>query len=110
MILKLLLKIILIYQQIIDEIKKNLSSIDEFLKQSTEYGQGIKEYLSKIYGETIISFIISANNNIPRVKGIIERISKKYGKKDSISGKRILYFSQYGRTRTELVYKRFKGA
>ena len=29
--------------------------------------------------ETIISFIISANNNIPRIKGIIERISEKYG-------------------------------
>lgn len=29
--------------------------------------------------ETIISFIISANNNIPRIKGIIERLSKKYG-------------------------------
>ena len=31
--------------------------------------------------ETIISFIISANNNIPRIKGIIERLSKKYGRK-----------------------------
>ena len=30
--------------------------------------------------ETIISFIISANNNIPRIKGIIERISTSYGK------------------------------
>ena len=31
--------------------------------------------------EALISFIISANNNIPRVKGIIERISKNYGNK-----------------------------
>ena len=29
--------------------------------------------------ETLISFIISANNNIPRIKGIIERLSKTYG-------------------------------
>jgi len=28
--------------------------------------------------ETIISFIISANNNIPRIKWIIERLSQKY--------------------------------
>ena len=27
----------------------------------------------------IISFIISANNNIPRIQKIIERISKEYG-------------------------------
>ncbi len=31
--------------------------------------------------ECIISFIISANNNIPRIKKIIERLSKVYGKK-----------------------------
>ena len=31
--------------------------------------------------EALISFIISANNNIPRIKGIIERISKNYGNK-----------------------------
>ena len=31
--------------------------------------------------ETIISFIISANNNIPRIKGIIDRMSAKYGEK-----------------------------
>ena len=36
--------------------------------------------------ETIISFIISANNNIPRIKGIIERISKKYGKEIKFRG------------------------
>ncbi|MCL2513601.1 MAG: DNA-3-methyladenine glycosylase 2 family protein [Oscillospiraceae bacterium] len=29
--------------------------------------------------ETLCSFIISACNNIPRIKGIIERMSKKYG-------------------------------
>ena len=42
--------------------------------------------------ETIISFIISANNNIPRIKGIIERISKKYGKKIEWSGKEYYTF------------------
>ena len=31
--------------------------------------------------ETIISFIISANNNIPRIKKIIEQLSREYGKK-----------------------------
>ena len=62
-----------------DEIKKKLSKIDKYIKQSIEYGKGIR-ILNQDLWETIISFIISANNNIPRIKGIIERISKKYGK------------------------------
>ncbi len=63
-----------------EEIKEKLSSIDDYLKQSIEFGNGIR-ILNQDLWETIISFIISANNNIPRIKGIIERISKKYGKK-----------------------------
>lgn len=59
-------------------IKKNLSKIDENLKKSIEYGKGIR-ILNQDLWETIISFIISANNNIPRIKGIIERLSKNYG-------------------------------
>ena len=35
----------------------------------------------------MISFIISANNNIPRIKGIVERISKQYGKEIKFQGK-----------------------
>lgn len=63
-----------------EKIKERLSKIDEYLKTSIEYGKGIR-ILNQDLWETIISFIISANNNIPRIKGIIERISKKYGKK-----------------------------
>ena len=63
-----------------EEIKKQLSNIDKYLKTSVEYGKGIR-ILNQDLWETIISFIISANNNIPRIKGIIERISEKYGTK-----------------------------
>ena len=61
-----------------EEIKAQLSNIDKYLKTSVEYGKGIR-ILNQDLWETIISFIISANNNIPRIKGIIEKISKKYG-------------------------------
>ena len=37
--------------------------------------------------ECIISFIISANNNIPRIKKIIERLSQNYGEKIEWNGK-----------------------
>lgn len=62
------------------KIKEELSNIDDNLKRSIEYGKGIR-ILNQDLWETIISFIISANNNIPRIKGIIERLSKAYGKK-----------------------------
>lgn len=61
-------------------IKSKLSKVDEHVKTSIEYGYGIR-ILNQDLWETIISFIISANNNIPRIKGIIERISRKYGNK-----------------------------
>ena len=61
-----------------EKIKEELSKIDENMKTSIEYGKGIR-ILNQDLFETIISFIISANNNIPRIKGIIERLSKKYG-------------------------------
>ena len=57
------------------KIKEELPKIDNNMKTSVEYGQGIR-LLNQDLWETIISFIISANNNIPRIKGIIERISK----------------------------------
>ncbi len=62
-----------------EKIKRDLSKIDEPLKNSIKYGSGIR-LLNQDLWETIISFIISANNNIPRIKGIIERMSKQYGK------------------------------
>lgn len=63
-----------------EQIKKSLRKIDEHMEQSILYGDGIR-LLNQDLWETIISFIISANNNIPRIKGIIERISKRYGNK-----------------------------
>lgn len=62
-----------------DKIKEELSKVDENMKKSIEHGEGIR-ILNQDLWEMIISFIISANNNIPRIKGIIEKISKKYGK------------------------------
>lgn len=69
-----------------EKIKNKLSKVDNFLKTSIEYGYGIR-ILNQDLWECIISFIISANNNIPRIKKIIERISFKYGKKIVFEGK-----------------------
>ena len=53
-----------------EEIKETLSQIDDNVKTSIQYGQGIR-ILNQDLWEMIISYIISANNNIPRIKGII---------------------------------------
>lgn len=73
------------------EIKSKLSKIDIYMKTSVEYGNGIR-ILNQDLWETIISFIISANNNIPRIKGIIERLSEKYGKEIEWNNKKYYTF------------------
>jgi len=74
-----------------EKIKQTLSNIDIHMKQSIQHGKGIR-ILNQDLWETIISFIISANNNIPRIKGIIERIAKAYGKEIVWEGKHYYTF------------------
>lgn len=73
------------------KIKNELSKIDDYMKNSIQYGEGIR-ILNQDLWETIISFIISANNNIPRIKGIIERLSKNYGNEIIWNGKKYYTF------------------
>ena len=73
------------------KIKQELSKVDDNLLKATCYGRGIR-ILNQDLWETIISFIISANNNIPRIKGIIERISKQYGDEIIFNGKKYYTF------------------
>lgn len=74
-----------------EDIKNKLSQIDENVKKSIEYGKGIR-ILNQELWEMIISFIISANNNIPRIKGIIERLAQKYGKEIEWKGEKYYTF------------------
>ena len=74
-----------------EEIKNKLSQIDENIKTSIEYGQGIR-ILNQDLWEMIISYIISVNNNIPRIKGIIERLSKTYGQEIEWNGEKYYTF------------------
>ncbi len=50
-----------------------------FLSSAIEYGKGI-HILRQDALETVFSFLISQNNHIPRIKGIIERMCKGLGK------------------------------
>ena len=60
-----------------NQIKTQLSKVDNYMKESIQYWYWIR-LLNQDLWETVISFIISANNNIPRIKWIIERLSQAY--------------------------------
>ncbi|MGJ0847249.1 DNA-3-methyladenine glycosylase family protein [Tissierella praeacuta] len=62
-----------------DEIKKELSK-DPILDEAIKFGEGIR-ILNQEPFEMVISFITSANNQIPRIKRSIELMSKHYGEK-----------------------------
>ena len=61
------------YSKIKSELKK-----DKFLTEAVDYGYGIRILNNDAY-EMIISFIISANNNIGRIKKSIEYLCEHFG-------------------------------
>jgi N-glycosylase/DNA lyase len=64
-----------------DDIRREIADAtdSEWLKAAAECARGIR-ILKQSPEETIISFIISQNNNIPRIRKIIRRICAEYGK------------------------------
>ena len=63
-----------------DDIKRELISLDSRLKCAADSIDGIR-ILNQDPWETLCSFIISHNNNIPRIKGIVERLCENFGDK-----------------------------
>ena len=61
-------------------VKDILASKDPVMARAIETGAGIR-ILKQDLWETIVSFIISQNNNIPRIKGCIENLCKLFGEK-----------------------------
>ena len=64
------------YGMIKDDIVKRTDS--DWLKRAAECASGIR-ILKQDPWETVFSFIISQNNNIPRIRKIIRKISAEYG-------------------------------
>lgn len=62
------------------QIKRKLSERDDKIAHAISFGEGIRILKQDIF-ETIISFIVSQNNNIPRIKKCINLICEKFGKK-----------------------------
>ncbi|NLK95909.1 MAG: DNA-3-methyladenine glycosylase 2 family protein [Clostridiales bacterium] len=68
-----------------ETIKKELSK-DKILKESVEFGYGIR-ILNQDSFEMLISFIISARNSIPSIMKTIKKISEKWGNAIEYKGK-----------------------
>jgi len=64
------------YEEISDNIASRSDNIS--LREAIKFGKGIR-ILSQEPWEAICSFIISQNNNIPRIKKIIEALSRECG-------------------------------
>lgn len=69
---------------------------DPLLREAMDTCLGIR-ILRQDFWETLISFIISANNNIPRIRDIVERLCEGFGKACSIEG---LPYHSFPRPRT----------
>lgn len=65
---------------------KHTLSADPVMKNAISFGEGIR-ILNQEPFECLISFIISASNNIPRIKKIIDALCRSFGDKREYMGK-----------------------
>lgn len=70
---------------------KNTLSADSVMKEAISFGGGIR-ILNQEPFECLISFIISASNNIPRIKKIINELCIAFGDKIEYMGKTFYSF------------------
>lgn len=74
-----------------ESIEKRIVNVDDYVKEAIKNTSGLR-HLNQDFFETIISYIISANNNIPRISKSVNEISKKYGDKIEFEGEEYYLF------------------
>ena len=70
--------------------------IDDFMQKATAFGAGIR-ILRQDKWEALCSFIISQNNNIPRIKSIISSLCREFGDKIVFEDKHLYTFPSAAR-------------
>ncbi|MCL2013608.1 MAG: DNA-3-methyladenine glycosylase 2 family protein [Oscillospiraceae bacterium] len=65
---------------------KKIFAADPVMRDAVKFAGGIRVLRQQPW-ETLCSFIISQNNNIPRIKGIIQRLCENFGNRVHISVK-----------------------
>ena len=74
-----------------EAVEKRISKVDKNVSKAVKNTSGIR-HLNQAFFETLISYIISANNNIPRISKSVKEISKRYGNKIDFEGKAYYLF------------------
>ncbi len=62
------------------KIREEISAIHPVLREAARYAPGIRILRQEPY-EALCTFIISQNNNIKRIKGIVQRLCENFGEK-----------------------------
>ena len=73
------------------EIENRISKVDKYVEKALKNTSGMR-HLKQDFFETIVSYIISANNNIPRISKSVNEISKRYGKEIEFEGEKYYLF------------------
>ena len=76
----------------IDEITKSISK-DKTVKKAVKEYEGLRLFRQDPF-QCLISFIISSNSNIQKIKNSLEKITKKFGKKIKIQNKEFFLFPE----------------
>lgn len=66
-------------------------SVEESISKAAAYGWGLRILLQEEW-ETMISFILSSNNNVKRIKNLVEGLSHKYGRPIQYGGRTLYTF------------------
>lgn len=78
-----------------DDIEKIIKSIskDKIIKKAVRKYDGLRIFNQDPF-QCMISFIISSNSNIPKIKSSLEKISEKFGKKVTFKEQEFFLFPQ----------------
>ena len=70
--------------------RERIAPDDEYLRKAAQFGRGIR-ILRQDTWEMILTFILSQQNNIPRIKGLIHALSERYGEKKTTEDGTVFY-------------------
>ena len=62
-----------------EAIQAAIDPADGYLRAAARYGRGIR-VLRQDPWEALCTFILSQNNNIPRIKGLVRRLCQSFGR------------------------------
>ena len=65
-----------------EKIDKRILKQGEFFKSAVSFGKGIRIFRQDVL-ERVVSFVISANNNIPRIRKSLFKLCERFGEKKS---------------------------